>query len=97
KNSMARLNGFDEGYFLHVEDVDLCRRCREAGGTVKYDPHAGALHYGSTSDAPSGEVASHKADSLARYFHKFAAGPLEKLVVAIAMLIMRLALRLSGR
>ena len=97
KASMARLNGFDEAYFLHVEDVDLCRRCREAGGTVWYDPAASALHYGSTSDAPSREVAAHKADSLARYFRKFAAGPFEKLSVALAMPIMRIALRLSGR
>lgn len=97
KASMARLDGFDEGYFLHVEDVDLCRRCREAGGIVLYDPKAGALHYGSTSDAPSREVAAHKADSLARYFRKFAAGPFEKLSVALAMPIMRIALWLSGR
>lgn len=97
KASLAQLNGFDEGYFLHVEDVDLCRRCREAGGSVMYDPNASALHYGSTSDAPSGEVASHKADSLARYFHKFAGGPFEKLLVTLAMPIMRLALKVSGR
>jgi hypothetical protein len=97
KASLARLNGFDEGYFLHVEDVDLCRRCRELGGSVMYDPNAGALHYGSTSDAPSRDVAAHKADSLARYFKKFASRPIEKLMVAIAMPIMRLGLRLSGR
>lgn len=97
KASMARLDGFDEGYFLHVEDVDLCRRCREAGGAVIYDPNAGALHYGSTSDAPSREVAAHKADSLARYFRTNAAGPIEKLIVALAMPVMRFALWVSGR
>src|SRR5699024_7181817 len=25
------LGGFDEGYFLHCEDLDLCRRVRDAG------------------------------------------------------------------
>lgn len=97
KTGLARLDGFDEGYFLHVEDVDLCRRCREAGGIVVYDPNAAALHYGSTSDAPTEEVTSHKADSLARYFRKFAVGPFEKFIVAITLPIMRLALRVSGR
>lgn len=95
KDSMAALEGFDEGYFLHVEDIDLCRRCTELGGRVMYNPRAGALHYGSTSEAPSRVVQGHKADSLARYFKKFAKGPVEKLIVAIAMPIMRLAMALT--
>jgi hypothetical protein len=97
KTSLAVLDGFDETYFLHVEDVDLCRRCREAGGAVIYNPNAGALHFGSTSDAPSETVANHKADSLAIYFKKFARSPLEKMLMAIAMPVMRIGMRLSGR
>ncbi|MEM9179567.1 MAG: glycosyltransferase family 2 protein [Pseudomonadota bacterium] len=97
KTSMSTLNGFDESYFLHVEDVDLCRRCREAGGQVIYDPRAGALHYGSTSDAPSAAVARHKADSLAHYFRKFAHGPIDKLMVFLTMPIMRLAMAMTRR
>ena len=97
KGSMAALNGFDEGYFLHVEDVDLCRRCWERGGRVMYDPGAGALHYGSTSDAPNRAVQTHKAESLERYFKTFASGPLEKILVAIAMPFMRLGMALTRR
>lgn len=97
KESMAQLSGFDEGYFLHVEDVDLCRRCREAGGQVVYDPRAGALHYGATSDAPSRTVARHKADSLERYFKKFARGWIERAVLQTALPIMRAGMRLAGR
>ena len=97
KTSMSTLNGFDESYFLHVEDVDLCRRCREAGGQVIYDPRAGALHYGSTSDAPSATVARHKADSLAHYFRKFAGGPIDKLMVFLMMPVMRLAMAMTRR
>ncbi len=29
-----RLGGFDEGYRLHAEDLDLCRRARAAGAIV---------------------------------------------------------------
>lgn len=89
-----RLGGFDEGYFLHVEDVDLCRRAIEAGGAVIYQPLAGALHYTSTSDVPSAMVQAHKAKSLARYFRKFAKGPLDRAIVELAVPFIALALRL---
>lgn len=97
KLSMDGLDGFDEQYFLHVEDVDLCRRCREAGGQVMYDPNAGALHYGSTSAVSSAEVNRHKAESLTRYFNTNAKGIGSRILVAIAMPVMRLAMKLSVR
>ena len=91
--SFAALGGFDPAYFLHVEDVDLCRRAWEAGGEVIYCPSAGALHYGSTSDAPSKTVAGYKADSLALYFRKFAANPAEAfLAKMVAPLLKRVLL-----
>lgn len=74
KTHFLSLGGFDEGYFLHVEDVDLCRRVRAAGGAVIYQPAAGALHFSATSDAPSAVVAAHKADSLTRYFQTWHPG-----------------------
>ena len=92
KESFERLGGFDEGYFLHVEDVDLCRRCRQLGGTVMYDPRAGALHYGSTSQAPPYLVARHKVKSLDRYFRKFGASAGNRIAVAMAMPMMYSAL-----
>lgn len=73
------LGGFDEGYFLHVEDIDLCKRALLAGGTVLYQPMAGALHFGATSDVSSLFVERHKAAGFARYFRKFAHGPLHRL------------------
>ena len=87
------LGGFDEGYFLHVEDVDLCRRALEAGGSVIFQPHAGALHYSSTSDVPSRTVQRHKARSLARYFRRFSKGPMERICVELAVPFIGLALK----
>lgn len=83
KTGFDQLGGFDEAYFLHVEDIDLCRRAWEAGGKVIYCPDAGALHYGATSDAPARTVAAHKGDSLAYYFRKFARNPFERLMASV--------------
>ena len=89
--SFEQLGGFDEAYFLHVEDVDLCRRAWETGGAVIYCPRAGALHYVSTSDVPSKTVAAYKADSLNYYFRKFAANPFERALAALAAPLIRFA------
>ncbi|MCH8489764.1 MAG: glycosyltransferase family 2 protein [Oceanicaulis sp.] len=62
------LGGFDEGYFLHVEDIDICRRARDAGGAVMFEPRAEILHYGSTSKASLFMVETWKARGLTRYF-----------------------------
>ncbi len=37
--------GLDERYFLYYEDVDFCRRAREAGYAVRYDPSVTATHH----------------------------------------------------
>lgn len=96
KADFDKLNGFDEGYFLHFEDVDICRRALEMGGAVIYVPGAGALHYGSTSDVPSAFVTGHKAKSLARYLRRFARGPAERLMVELAAPFIGLAMKLRA-
>jgi len=45
KNIFDELNGFDERYFLFMEDFDLCRKVSKAGYKVMYYPEAKAIHY----------------------------------------------------
>lgn len=66
--SFDRVGGFDEGYFLHVEDIALCRSVRNAGGDVIFVPGARAMHYRSTSEIARWQVERHKLNSLIRYF-----------------------------
>jgi GT2 family glycosyltransferase len=97
------VKGFDEKYFLHVEDVDLCWRVRKAGGEVLFHPKAEVVHLGHTSHVSPLRVEFHKGVGLARYFRKrstgagwLAAWALSPLVVAAAV-VRPLLWRLRGR
>lgn len=78
------VGGFDEAYFLHVEDIDLCRRVREAGGSVVFDPQANIVHFGGSSQASALFVARHKVRGFIRYFWRFASPGKRVAVVALA-------------
>jgi GT2 family glycosyltransferase len=65
-----RIDGFDEGYFLHVEDLDLCLRFRRAGGEIYFAPDIVVTHVGGTSRATKAFIEKHKARGFMRYFHK---------------------------
>ena len=45
------IRGFDEGYFLHFEDLDYCRRVREAGWKIAFIPDAPIFHFQGVSGA----------------------------------------------
>ena len=69
-----RLGGFDQGYRLHAEDLDLCRRARAAGAVVAVANDIRVLHLrGVSSRARPVFVEWHKHRGLWRYFRKFEA------------------------
>jgi GT2 family glycosyltransferase len=81
-----RLGGFDEGYFLHCEDLDLCRRARDAGYKVLLAGNVRVRHAkgGSSAHRPV-FVSYHKHRGMWRWFRKFdpaARKPLTRVLVA---------------
>ena len=78
------LGGFDEGYFLHVEDIDLCWRARQAGGGVLFQPEAEVIHLGHTSLEHPLKVEFHKGVGLSRYFIK-RADTVERYMIAVVL------------
>ena len=75
REAFLAVGGFDEGFFLHVVDVDLCWRVRKSGGSVLFHPGARVTHLGHTSHkAPLG-VDFHTGVGLARYFRTRADTP----------------------
>jgi N-acetylglucosaminyl-diphospho-decaprenol L-rhamnosyltransferase len=65
-----RAGGFDEGYFIHVDDLDFCLRYRRHGGEIYFVPEITVVHHGSTSQACNSFLERHKARGFVRYFHK---------------------------
>jgi len=66
------VSGFDEAYFLHVEDLDLCRRVRGAGYAVAFARGVHAMHVqGTSSRRRPLFVAWHKHRGMWRWFTRF--------------------------
>lgn len=104
REDFEAVGGFDEGYFLHVEDVDLCWRVRRAGGQVLFHPKAEVVHLGHTSQTSPLKVEFHKGVGLARYFRRRAESVSQRLVawalspVIVCIAIMRpVVWRFRGR
>lgn len=63
---------WDEGYFLHCEDLDWCMRFREKGFQIMFVPDARVFHQlGACSQARPIFVEWHKHRGMLRYYRKF--------------------------
>ena len=64
------IRGFDENYFLHVEDLDFCYRFSASGGGIFFAPDVPVTHIGGTSEATSSFIERQKAKGFSLYFHR---------------------------
>jgi N-acetylglucosaminyl-diphospho-decaprenol L-rhamnosyltransferase len=44
RSALESVGGWDEGYFMYMEDVDICWRLRRLGWRVAYDPGGVVIH-----------------------------------------------------
>ena len=86
REAFQEIGGFDERYFMYVEDVDLCWRLRQAGWTVRYEPGAEVVHQQglSTSRHPYRMLAAHHR-SMWRFARQTASGPERALLPIVAL------------
>lgn len=86
--ALEQLGGWDDGFFLYGEDIDLCRRLWRAGWAIRYEPEALVRHHEGAS-TPSSMTLTLLAASRLRYAAKHRSLPgaaLERLGVALEAL-----------
>jgi N-acetylglucosaminyl-diphospho-decaprenol L-rhamnosyltransferase len=80
------LGGFDEGYFMYAEDVDLCWRAKQAGWRVAFEPAARVTHVQGVSTArrPYRMIVEHHR-SLLRFSSRTTRGVRRSLLPVVAV------------
>ena len=92
RESFEMLGGFDERYFLHVEDIDLCRRAGKRRGEVVFVPNAAVMHYGSTSRVTRQRIEWEKLKGFVKYFWRYSDKWCAKVLAVVAAPFMALAI-----
>jgi len=72
KELFETIGGFDENFFMYFEDADLCKRVRDFGKTICFNPGLEIFHHGGASYEKEAGAAqkAHYYESQDRYFKK---------------------------
>lgn len=83
REALERVGGkLDERFFLYGEDLDLCRRLREAGYRIVYRPEARALHVKGSGRVRRLRTTLYFYQSMWIYYRKWGRGRRNPLVLA---------------
>ena len=92
KEAFEKVNGFDERYFMYVEDMDICYSLNAAGYSVYYYPGVTALHIvGQSSKRASYRMISEFQKSIFRFYRKRYSGSF--MIMSIPFIFLGLLVR----
>ena len=88
RSALTSVGGWDERYFMYMEDVDLCWRLRRLGWRVAYEPGGRAIHVqgASTARTPYRMIAEHHRSAF-RFAERRWRGPRRLLLVPAAVFL----------
>ena len=69
-SAFRSVGGFDEGYFLYYEDVDLCHRLRAGGSGVVFEPRAEVVHDARRASRRNPRLAMHHLRGALRFLSR---------------------------
>jgi len=90
RTALDEVGPFDEGYFMYVEDMDLCTRLRHAGWEVWFSPQLEVTHIGGTATVGQSRMTLEHSRSIYRYFVKHQSRGWRAVLRPFAWLLLRL-------
>jgi N-acetylglucosaminyl-diphospho-decaprenol L-rhamnosyltransferase len=88
RGAVEAIGGWDEGFFMYLEDVDLGRRLRDAGWRVRYEPAGEVVHVqGLSTDRRATRMIVEHHRSSYRYAAKHWRGARRLLLLPAAVLL----------
>lgn len=67
---MKKLNGFDERYFMYVEDADLCRRINQVS-KLEFYPYTSVVHLWGKGSHKNSKLMKWHVQAMIKYFKKW--------------------------
>lgn len=71
KEILSKVDGWDEDYFMYVEEVDLCFRIKKLGYKVQYLPKWNIVHLGGASSKTSEFSLISEYQGVKKFYKKF--------------------------
>jgi N-acetylglucosaminyl-diphospho-decaprenol L-rhamnosyltransferase len=99
RSALESIGGWDEGYFMYMEDVDLCWRLRRLGWRIAYEPAGQVTHVqgASTASHPYRMIVAHHRSAY-RFAARWWRGPRRLLLLpAAGFLAVRALLDMAAR
>ena len=70
-DDFIKLKGFDERYFLYMEDADICREIKQLGKEILFCPEVQITHIHRTGSAKNVKLLFYHIFSAIKYFRKW--------------------------
>ena len=88
REAVESVGGFDEDFFLFIEDIDLCKRLRERGWDIYYIPFPTVLHHiGKSSDKVRMRSIYHHHRSILLYYRKHHGRPAANAFLSLGLAV----------
>jgi N-acetylglucosaminyl-diphospho-decaprenol L-rhamnosyltransferase len=89
RTAFEQVGGFDEGFWLYGEELDLCTRLRDAGWKVLATPTLEVLHVGGVSTGRSRRTHVMHSQGVYRYYRKHRAAGWRRATLPLAWAALR--------